>query len=78
MTIEIISPEKLIYKGEITLAQLPGSDGSFEILKNHAPLIATLKEGRIRLVKPEGNTEYVEIKGGTIEVLNNKLLILAV
>lgn len=78
MQVEIITPDKEIYKGEAILVQLPGIDGSFEILNNHAPLISALKEGKIKLKKTkESKDEFYEINGGVIEVLNNKVLILA-
>ena len=78
MQVEIITPDKEIFKGDAMLVQLPGIDGSFEILNNHAPLISALKEGRIKLKKSkESSEEFFEIKGGVIEVLNNKVLILA-
>lgn len=77
MTVEIIDPDKTIYKGEADLIQLPGKDGSFEVLRNHAPLIAILKQGKIKLIDKSKNTEFFEIKGGVIEVLRNKVLILA-
>jgi F-type H+-transporting ATPase subunit epsilon len=78
MQVEIITPDAEIFKGEAVLVQLPGIDGSFEILNNHAPLISALKEGKIKLKKTnEGKEEFFDIKGGVIEVLNNKVLILA-
>jgi F-type H+-transporting ATPase subunit epsilon len=77
MTVEIIDPDKTIYKGKADLIQLPGKDGSFEVLRNHAPLIAILKQGKIKLIQKSKNTEFFEIKGGVIEVLRNKVLILA-
>lgn len=78
MQVEIITPDKEIFSGEAALVQLPGIDGSFEILNNHAPLISALKEGKIKLKKTkEGSPEFFEINGGVIEVLNNKVLILA-
>jgi F-type H+-transporting ATPase subunit epsilon len=77
MTVEIIDPDKTIYKGEADLIQLPGKDGSFEILNNHAPLISVLKQGRVKLVDKSKNTEFFEIKGGVVEVLRNNVLILA-
>ncbi|NOX86732.1 MAG: ATP synthase F1 subunit epsilon [Chlorobi bacterium] len=78
MKVEIITPDREIYKGEAYLIQLPGIDGSFEILNNHAPLISALKEGRIKLKKSkESKDEFYEVKGGVIEVLNNKVIILA-
>jgi F-type H+-transporting ATPase subunit epsilon len=78
MQVEIITPDKEIFKGEVQLVQLPGIDGSFEILNNHAPLISALKKGKIKLKKTkESRDEFFEINGGVIEVLNNKVLILA-
>ena len=77
MTIEIINPDKTIYSGEAELVQLPGKDGSFEILNNHAPLISVLKEGKVKLVDKSKQTLFFDIKGGVIEVLQNKVLILA-
>ncbi len=78
MQVEIITPDQEIYKGEAYLVQLPGIDGSFEILNNHAPLISALKEGKIKLKKTkESKEEFYEVKGGVIEVLDNKVIILA-
>ena len=77
MNIEIINPDKTIFSGEVDLVQLPGKDGSFEILNNHAPLISVLKEGKVKVTDKSKNTQFFEIKGGVIEVLRNKILILA-
>ena len=76
MQIEIITPDTEIFKGEAELVQLPGIDGSFEILNNHAPLISALQKGKIK-VKKSGKEDFYEINGGVIEVLENKVLILA-
>jgi F-type H+-transporting ATPase subunit epsilon len=76
MNLEIITPDVTIYKGEADLVQLPGIDGSFEILQNHAPLISALAKGKIK-VKRGTSEEFYEINGGVIEVLNNKVLVLA-
>jgi len=76
MNLEIITPDTTIYEGEAELVQLPGIDGSFEILNNHAPLISALKQGKIKM-KNAGKEDFFEIKGGVIEVLDNKVLILA-
>lgn len=78
MQVEIITPDKEIFKGEAVLIQLPGIDGSFEILNNHAPLISALKAGKIKIKKSkDSKDEFFEVKGGVIEVLKNKVLILA-
>jgi F-type H+-transporting ATPase subunit epsilon len=76
MTVEIITPDKEIFTGYASLIQLPGLDGLFEILENHAPMVAALKKGKIKLVS-EGKTLYFNIHGGTLEVMNNKVQVLA-
>lgn len=76
MQLEIITPDKTLFEGTAKLVQLPGSDGSFEIMENHAPIISTLKKGKIKIVSDSG-TEYVEINSGVVEMLKNKVLILA-
>jgi len=76
MKLEIISPEKRIFSGEVTLVQLPGSDGLFEILNNHAPMIAALGKGRAKVQKNDGKLQFFEIKGGVAEVKNNSILVL--
>ena len=79
MKVEIITPDSTIFTGEnVRLIQLPGIDGSFEVLNNHAPLISVLKKGKIKLIaKGEKEEQFFEIKGGVIEVLNNNILVLA-
>jgi len=77
MNIEIINPDKTIFNGEADVVQLPGKDGSFEILNNHAPLISVLRKGKIKIVDKERKEQFFEINGGVIEVLKNKVLILA-
>lgn len=76
MTIEIISPEKSLFSGEVELAQFPGVEGSFEVLNNHAPIIAALAKGNIRVVSQKGETMLFDIKGGLVEVNRNRILVL--
>ncbi|MDR0971829.1 MAG: ATP synthase F1 subunit epsilon [Bacteroidales bacterium] len=76
MNIKIISPEKEVYQGEVTLVQLPGIDGLFEILENHAPIISVLKQGKIRLITPLKKEEIIDINSGVIECSNNNIQIL--
>ena len=76
MKLEIITPDKEIYTGEASLVQFPGIDGLFEVLENHAPLIAALKTGTIKM-ESQGQTQYFDINGGIVEVLQNKVLVLA-
>ena len=77
MRLEIITPETTLFAGEVGLVQLPGIDGSFEILENHAPMISVLKEGKVKLQDLQKQVQYFDIKGGVVEVLFNKVLVLA-
>ena len=77
MHLEIITPEKTLFSGEINLLQAPGTLGSFEILKNHAPIISTLEAGTIKIRSMEGAVSYFEIHGGVIEAKSNKIIVLA-
>lgn len=77
MILEIITPEKEVFKGDVTSVKLPGMNGGFEILNNHAPIISTLTRGEIRIIKTDSKTEKFEINGGVIEMQNNKIIILA-
>jgi F-type H+-transporting ATPase subunit epsilon len=78
MKVEIITPDTTLFSGDqVQLVQLPGIDGSFEILKDHAPLISILKAGTIKLKFKLEADQFFDIKGGVIEVLSNKVLILA-
>lgn len=77
MQLEIIKPEKNVFQGEATSVILPGLDGSLGILNNHAPLITTLKDGFIYVTTTDGEEKEFHVKGGTVEVLNNKLTVLA-
>jgi F-type H+-transporting ATPase subunit epsilon len=74
--LEIITPEKTIFTGEVRLVQVPGTKGSFEILHNHAPIISSLQEGTVRLITTEGTEKTFDIKGGVIEAHNNNITIL--
>jgi len=76
MFLEIITPEKTVYSGEIKLIRVPGSDGSFEVLSNHAPIISTLTKGNIKVITEDDKENYFEIKGGVIEVRENKIIVL--
>jgi F-type H+-transporting ATPase subunit epsilon len=75
--LEIITPEKKVYTGEVKLIQVPGTKGSFEILKNHAPIISTLEKGVVKVVESNDSIDYFNIKSGVIEVKKNNVLILA-
>ena len=78
LNIEIITPDKGVFKGEIISVTVPGVKGRFQVLKNHAPLVSIFDIGMIEAVtKEENNYLYYATGGGTIEVLNNNILILA-
>ncbi len=77
MLIEIISPETTIFSGEVRRAKFPGKDGSFEVLNNHAPIVAVLKKGKIRLIDQQNQTTFYEVNGGVVEMQKNKIIVLA-
>ena len=77
MTVEIITPEKSLFNGEAKLVQLPGIDGSFEIMNRHAPMITTLSSGKIKVIENNGNKLFFDISGGLMEASDNKVSILA-
>tara|TARA_B100000287_G_C20624042_1_gene777049 strand:- start:563 stop:799 length:237 start_codon:yes stop_codon:yes gene_type:complete len=77
MILEIITPEKEIFNGEVTSVKFPGTNGEFEILNNHAPIISTLEKGEIRVINTNKNVENFNINGGVIEMQNNKIIVLA-
>ncbi len=76
MHLEIITPDKKVFDGEVTLIQLPGSKGSFTILNNHAPIISTLEAGTIKVQDSSGKEQFFKINGGVVEQLSNKLVVL--
>jgi F-type H+-transporting ATPase subunit epsilon len=77
MHLEIVTPDQTVFEGEAQLVQLPGLDGSFEVLDNHMPMIAGLAKGNVRVVDSSKKETSFEIKGGVIEVLSNKVMVLA-
>jgi F-type H+-transporting ATPase subunit epsilon len=83
MTLEILTPEKKLYSGEVYGVQMPGISGSFEVLEKHAPLVSALKAGRVKVLKDKaaasGSSAHIthfDIQGGFVEVLNNNVTIL--
>lgn len=77
MFLEIITPDKEIFKGEVKSVTVPGSNGEFEMLHNHAPIISTLEKGKVKVVDIKGKETIIELTGGVVETKNNKLIILA-
>ena len=77
LNLEILTPDKLSYSGEVEAVTVPGTVGSFQVLYNHAPLLSTIDIGAIKVEVSKDKTIYFATGGGTIEVLNNKIKILA-
>lgn len=77
MFLEIISPDKEVFSGEVTSVKLPGTSGWFGVLKNHAPLISSLKKGNIKAINEQKKQLSFPIKGGVVEILKNKITVLA-
>jgi F-type H+-transporting ATPase subunit epsilon len=75
LQLDIITPDEHVYSGEITEITVPGMDGSFQVLYNHAPIISTLAEGPIVIKSADGVRNFTA-NGGVIEVLNNKVIVL--
>ncbi|MGB3465561.1 MAG: F0F1 ATP synthase subunit epsilon [Cyclobacteriaceae bacterium] len=81
MFLEIITPDKVVFEGEVDSATFPGSDGSFQVLNNHAPMISTLGYGELKYKitsKDKKVTEtIIDVDGGVVEILNNRVIVLA-
>lgn len=77
MLIDIVTPDKNIFSGDIASAVFPGTDGSFGVQENHAPLVATLKEGKILIVDSANKEQTFDVKGGVVEIYHNKIIVLA-
>jgi len=76
MTLEILTPDKKIFSGEVYGVQLPGISGLFEVLDKHAPLVSALKAGKLKILKDKSTTASYTIQSGFVEVLNNKTTVL--
>lgn len=76
MTLEILTPETKLYSGDVHGVQLPGIEGSFEILEKHAPLVAALGKGKIKVLKTKSEVLSYTIESGFAEVLDNKTTVL--
>ena len=77
MLLEIITPETKVFEGEVKSVLLPGTNGKFEILNNHANIISTLTQGQVRIINKNDQKELFDISGGVIEMQNNKIIVLA-
>ena len=76
MVLEILTPDKKIFSGDVYGVQLPGIGGMFEVLEKHAPLVSALKAGKLKILKDKNSTSHYTIQSGFVEVLNNKATVL--
>jgi F-type H+-transporting ATPase subunit epsilon len=76
MTLEILTPERKIFSGDVYGVQLPGISGLFEVLDKHAPLVSALKAGNLKILKDKSAVTNYSIQSGFVEVLNNKTTVL--
>jgi ATP synthase, F1 epsilon subunit (delta in mitochondria) len=77
MHLEVLTPGKMVFSGDIKLIKVPGSNGSFEVMNNHAPIISTLQEGDLKIVTEDNQSQVIKIKGGVVQVLKNQVIVLA-
>ena len=77
MLLEILTPSKNIFSGEVKLVKVPGSNGSFEIMKNHAAIISALTDGEVKVKTDSGEILQYKISGGVVEMKNNHIIVLA-
>jgi F-type H+-transporting ATPase subunit epsilon len=77
MNLEILTPEKKLFSGNVYGVQLPGISGLFEVLDRHAPLVSALKAGRLKVLKDKNNhVSFFDIQSGFVEVINNNVTVL--
>lgn len=77
MNLEILTPEKKVFSGDVYGVQLPGITGSFEVLEKHAPLVSALKSGRLKILKDKNNhLAFFDIQSGFVEVIHNNVSVL--
>lgn len=73
LRLKIVSPERVVYDGEVQSVIVPGTLGRFEVLENHAPIISSLEKGIVEKVTLDGKRDTLNIGGGFIEVKKNKV-----
>lgn len=76
MLLLALTPEKELFNGNITSVKVPGTTGQFEILNGHAPIVAALGEGEVRILDENGSKSVFNIKKGFVEVINNEVSLL--
>ena len=71
MKLEILTPEKKLFEGEVKSVQVPGKSGRFEMLNNHMPIVSSLNKGSIKITDTNNKTQEIKINSGVIELKNN-------
>ena len=72
----ILTPERSIFRGAVKSIVIPGEDGYFGVLYNHAPLLSTIGDGEIKVTGEDGTDRHWHVKGGFVQVLRNKVSVL--
>ncbi|MCH7397537.1 ATP synthase F1 subunit epsilon [Belliella sp. DSM 107340] len=76
MQLEIVTPDKKVFQGEVSEASFPGANGAFQVLKNHAPLVSALAKGTVSFTTKDGKQSMI-VDGGVVEVKDNNIVLLA-
>jgi len=76
MNLVILSPDKEIFSGTVKSVAVPGADGQFQMLNNHAPIVASIGKGTVRIVTEQGEKKDYPVNGGFVEMLNNEVALL--
>ena len=76
MKVDIITPDAKVFSGDVASVMLPGANGSFQILNNHANIISSLEAGVLTTVSGSGDKNEIKISGGVVEVLKNEVIVL--
>ncbi len=76
MNLVVLTPEKEIFRGQVTAVKVPGTGGQFEILNNHAPIVAALEKGVIKVTDSTGAKHTFDIAKGFVEVIKNEVALL--
>ena len=77
MKLEILTPEKKLFSGEVYSVQVPGSSGKFQMLSKHAPIISSIQKGYIKIIDNQKKELLIDVNSGVIEMKDNKIIILA-